>query len=501
MKSVKYILLAVLGVFLTMCSEGISDNPIENQPPETSLSIFADGEISQQQSRLNISWWGDDPDGLVVGYYFSWDGINWSFTTKNDSTFALQIGASDTTYTFSVVAVDNGGNKVYDSNITQNGINFGPEPFIDANNDGVYNAGETFYDIGLIDPEPAQQVFPIKNTAPVIEWNEFTVLPEESFPVMTLRWETDDVDGAESIARINIALNDTNNYVSLNGEVRIVTIRTDDFESDSPMMDIYINGQASQVLDEQLGGLVYDQPNIIYVWSEDISGARSEIISLPDSNSTWTVNRPSGKILLIDDYQETLTDNPNDFYIQHFSSFAEGSYDFLDLRNANLPYENITFLETIKLFDAIFWYSNSPTLDLASTSIQEYEEQGGKAAFSVILPDVVDVEVLSNFLPIDSVKYIGSSGRDVDLSANSGYPELRISRGMSNVRTFNLTSGSPVIYSLPESLAGDMRTIGFKSQNNLIFYFGLALHRCDGIEGSVDSFLRKLFIDDFGLVL
>ncbi len=75
----------------------------------------------------------------------AWDGIDWTFTDKNEIEFSLQIGAADTTYLFRVSAVDNGGNGIYDNNVFQNGIDFGPEPFIDSNNDGVYNNGEKFY--------------------------------------------------------------------------------------------------------------------------------------------------------------------------------------------------------------------------------------------------------------------------------------------------------------------------------------------------------------------
>jgi len=500
MKAVKLIIFAVLSLFITFCSESINDTPIGNQAPETSLYIFSEGEIAQQQSRLRVNWWGDDPDGLVIGYYFTWDGTNWSFTEKNDSLFALQIGASDTNYVFKVAAVDNGGNKVYDSNITRDGINYGAEPFIDANNDGVYNSGEVFTDIGLIDPTPAEQNFPIRNTSPTIEWNEFSVLPAKSFPVMTIRWEADDVDGIESINRIKIAINDTNNFVSLDGEVRIVTIRTDDFTSDNPLMDIYINGLPTNQAADKLEGLVYDQPNRIYVWAEDISGAKSEIISLPDTSQTWTVQRPTGKILIIDDYAEVINEHPDLYYAEKFDSVAAGKYDVLDLRNTSLPFENITFLETIKLYETLFWYSNSPSLDLASTTIQEYQSQGGKVLFSILLPDVLDEEILKNFLPIDSLKYIGASGR-AELLPASGYPELKISRGMGNVRSFVPSVSATSIYNLPESLAGTTTTIGFKSNDNSTFYLGLVLHRCDGYPGTVTQFLKKIFIDDFGLVL
>ena len=54
-----------LSIFIYSCSEEISNNKIDNVPPETSLFLFTDSLISQQQSRLTVNWWGDDPDGLV----------------------------------------------------------------------------------------------------------------------------------------------------------------------------------------------------------------------------------------------------------------------------------------------------------------------------------------------------------------------------------------------------------------------------------------------------
>ena len=162
------------------------NNPIGNLPPNTGFFLYPDSTILPQQSRLTIHWWGDDPDGEVLGYYFSWDNINWTFTASNDSQFALQIGVSDTIYTFRVAAVDAEGNKTYDNNINRNGINFGPEPFIDKNDNGQYDPGEFFYDIGSVDPTPAVFDFPLRNTAPTIDWNELSFLPDTSFPVMTL---------------------------------------------------------------------------------------------------------------------------------------------------------------------------------------------------------------------------------------------------------------------------------------------------------------------------
>ena len=152
-KKVKIIFLILITFLISSCVKDVTDSPVGNQPPHTGVFLYPDSSISSQPSKINVHWWGDDPDGFIVGYYFSWDGKNWSFTSSNDSLFALQIGAKDTNYTFLVSAVDDGGNGVYDNDIVQNGIDYGPEPFIDKNSNGVWDSGEKFTDIGLIDPE------------------------------------------------------------------------------------------------------------------------------------------------------------------------------------------------------------------------------------------------------------------------------------------------------------------------------------------------------------
>jgi len=122
-----------LSIGIITCTEEGVNNPIGNQPPDTGLFLYPDSTIRQQPSRLNVHWWGDDPDGLISGFYFMWEGIDtvWSFTTSNDSIFALPIGSSDTSFLFLVAAVDASGNGVYDETVVQNGIDFGTEPFSD----------------------------------------------------------------------------------------------------------------------------------------------------------------------------------------------------------------------------------------------------------------------------------------------------------------------------------------------------------------------------------
>jgi hypothetical protein len=338
-----------IGIF-SCTEEGVND-PVGNMPPNTGLFLYPDSTILPQQTRLTIHWWGDDPDGIIIGYYFSWDNVNWEFTSSNDSLFALQIGAVDTTFTFRVSAVDNGGNNTYDSEVLRNGINFGPEPFIDDNDNSVFDDGEKFFDIGLIDATPATFDFPLRNSSPEIEWNELSFLPETSFPVMSFSWNAQDIDGEESIVAINIALNDTtnsDNIISLDGAVRTITIRTDDFSNPAPLMEILIESQVGNIHSELLPGLLYDADNKFYVQAEDISGAKSNFISLPDSGNSWYVKKPKGNLLVIDDY-ETI-DNSDDFYDSILDSLGlTGKYDIYDIHTQTPPFLNVTFFETVKL--------------------------------------------------------------------------------------------------------------------------------------------------------
>ncbi len=501
-------IILLISFFLISCNNEITDNPIANQPPDTGLFLYPDSSISSQPSKINIHWWGDDPDGIVVGYYYTWNGTDWSVTRSNNILFALQIGAKDTAYTFMVAAVDNSGNGIYDSQISQNGINFGPEPFVDANANGSYDAGETFFDIGLIDPTPASFDFPIKNSAPTIFWNKLSFLPDTSFPVMSFGWEAEDIDGNESIQNINIALNDTSNpanVISLNGSIRRVTLRTKEFDSQSPMMEILIDGSPSNINQEKLPGLKFNDNNKLYVQAVDISGAKSNFIVLPDTNKHWFVKKPAGKLLIVDDY--AVSDNAASFYNSAFNEIGlANKFDNFNFKTQSPPYINVTFLETLKLFDYVFWYSdNNPSLDLASIATQKYLDNGGKIAFSLQFPQTVDLTLISSFLPVnsDSGSFRTSLLAGTKISSDStqpAYPNLELSSGIFRARAFfiNALAAIPIYYFPNKELDG---FVGLSSIDKKLFFIGVPLHKSNGGNANVKNLLEKVFIGDFGLTL
>jgi len=509
MSANKFLLLiftVIVSVLIYSCKEEIVGVRNENQAPETSVTLYPDSVIIPQQTRLLVSWWGDDPDGLVAGFYFRWDDEAWEFTASNDSLFSLKIGATDTTFRFNVAAVDAEGNGKYDQQIFQNNIDFGPEPFIDKNSNGVWDSNEKYFDLGLIDPSPAEFFFPLKNSAPTIEWNELSFLPDTSFPVMSFGWIAEDIDGTESILKINIALNDTlnpDNIISLDGSVRTITLRTNEFASQNPLMEILIEGQENNINPEKLPGLLFDNLNILFVQAEDISGAKSEFIRLPgiDPDDYWYVRKPVSNFLIIDDY--ATSDNAASFYAAMFDSLGlSGDYDVYSKLDS-IPYKNVTFLETIKLFDYLFWYTdNNPSIDLASFSTQKYLSQGGKVAFSMQFPQTVDPVELQSFIPIIS----DSIGSKVSLlpgteiasdTTDPAYPNLKLTLNVFRVKSFYLSelAANPIYYYPNGELPG---FTGFTNIELTEFFIALPLDKCNGT-GNVKSLLQKIFFDDFGI--
>lgn len=495
------ILLIFLMLLVSSCYDNPADNPVGNKAPETSVFLIPDSTISSQPSRLRIHWTGDDPDGFVIGYYFTWDGVNWTFTQGNDSLFALQIGAADTNYVFKVAAVDDAGNGLFDNEVLREGVSYGSEPFIDKNLNGKYDSGEKFIDIGLIDSEPAVLNIPIKNSAPLVKWNQLSFLPDTSFPVMTFSWTASDIDGDETIQNINIALNDTSAFVSLKGSARTITIRARDY--DNPLMEILLDGNPNTILPEKLSGLKLNDNNVFYVQAVDISGARSPFIELPAQNKKWFVKRPSGNFLVIDDYG--YIDNAPEFYYRMMDSLGlTGKYDVFDLRKNAPPFINVTFLETIKLFKYIFWYTDSyPSVDLASASTQKYLDNGGKVFFSIQFPQTLDLNIIQEFLPIipDSADIkisIYPGQKLLPVNQIQGYPVLETSTGIFWVCSFYLGSiGVIPIYYLSDNPVSSY--IGFSNSNLSLFMIGLPLHRLNGGSANVKQLMYKVLIEDFGI--
>ena len=165
MRNILFIFLFV--VFVFACKKGFRGKPTENQAPETHTvadTIIRSGD-QRFISQIRITWWGDDKDGFIKGYEFSFDGMAWVFTTKQDSLFTLALPAGKDTadFRFFVRAIDN---------------------------------------LDLRDPSPASLLYPVKNSPPVssiIKPAGSGAFPSKNtlktFPAFKFYWSATDPDG------------------------------------------------------------------------------------------------------------------------------------------------------------------------------------------------------------------------------------------------------------------------------------------------------------------
>jgi len=515
---------ALIILFISSCYEDLSNNPIANKPPKTYISVFADSTISQQQSSVRLHWWGDDPDGLVIGYFISIDGINWKFTTKNDSLLSFTILGTDTSYLFRVAAVDNSGNGKYDAQIISGSINFGSEPFTDLNKNKKWDEGEPFIDCGAIDPNPATLKLPLKNSPPVIKFlvdskNNTILIPDTTFTVASFGWTISDLDGDNTIRRVFIALNDTTEKVELPPNTRFITLKAGGpFNSDIVECDIYLGTSINVPFPVKLKGMRLNQLNRFYVYCEDIAGSKSQLISMPaeGSDKKWFVKKPKGDILIIDDYG--INDNTASFYYRMMDSLnLSNRYDVWDIKlgkTTNTPplllpkLLSPQFLETLSLFKVIIWYTdNDPTLEPAQIAIRNYTISGGKVLFSMMFPQLFDPRGLSDFLPIDSLSPAPISVIPRNTKVNPigeglilNYPQLSIDDGNVPVARIRTYYPNPVtaknLYNL--DLPGQP-IISFKTSDSRIIFLGLPLSRVNGSPFNAKAFLDKVLFQEFGV--
>ena len=143
------------------------------------------------------------------------------------------------------------------------------------------------------------------------------------------------------------------------------------------------------------------------------------------------------------------------------------------------PYLNVTFLLTLKLFKYVYWYTdNNPSLDLLSSSTQNYIGNGGKIAFSMQFPQTVDLSVLQSFLPIntdssDTRTTLLSGTKISSDTTQPAYPDLELNSGIFRVKSFYLNplGGIPIYYFPNNELKG---YIGFTDLEKKLFFIGVA---------------------------
>ncbi len=327
-------LLSVLLLYLLFVScDTLTGDLNENLPPRTFLAV-EDINLPEDQrlsSQVRIRWWGDDPDGYVAGYEYcigALEDCGWENAGQTtDTTFVLPIpeGDADADVRFSVRAFDN---------------------------------------LGLRDPEPATVVFPIKNTPPTIEFNRLETPPDTTYHFFSFGWNADDLDGFENLNYIEVALNDTSDWVRLPVDIDFVSVRISNPEMEIADGEMFF-GRALNTSGLSLPNIRMNDDNMLYIKAVDNSLAQSNV-----DTTSWYVKRQLSNILFLMDH-----DAGNPRFEQFIDILAEMGYsniDFIDISDGTVPsgqkvplsnalpqIVEPTLQQMLADWDHIIWYTNN----------------------------------------------------------------------------------------------------------------------------------------------
>lgn len=396
----RLIIIPVFLYFVYSCSNPVS-NKYELLPPDTHLSVFTlNGDTVAPGSTVKkITWWGDSPNGFVVGFRISFDSLNWGYTTNYDSTFVFTINGQDSTFRIWVAAVDNNG---------------------------------------LVDPTPASNLYPVVNSNPTMVFDNAVTIPDTVFPIATFKWIGTDPDGDFTIRNYYWSLNDTNHFKSISGSLNLMTLTKD-------------------------SGLVSGNYCLYMKAVDNAGAFSPIVRYPQDSTKFFKVLPVNGRVLLIKDMPLSESNDLSNYISGVLDTVQYSVMDIKANNGALIPkIINPMFIETLKLFKVVLWYgnrggqntNNDPNFSLAQLSLPYYLAAGGKVIWSSGIPDNYQSGqgTLFNFAPVDSIKsncfiQFNFPG-DTLKSMIQGFPELYASQFISTTRGVYNGSTSSVTYKL-----------------------------------------------------
>jgi hypothetical protein len=396
-------LLLLATVFLVSCDAGLIGDLKDNRPPNTSMTVdtinLPDGQ--RLNSQIKISWWGDDPDGFVVGYEFhigdnpSSASAEWIFTTRTDSTFILPIseGSIDADVRFTVRAIDNEDAR---------------------------------------DPTPPSLVFPIRNSAPSINFVSNETPPDTTYRVFSFGFIANDPDGFQNLNRIEIALNDTSaatDWIAFEPTINLLTFLTDDSGA-TPITQI-LTGRSAQNSGFRFESLRLNADNTFYIRSIDNAGSVSPVRSFE-----WYVKRQTSRVLFLNDYF-----GPNSAEVErlHRSLLAQNGITVADYFNISdglatggrrvaltraFPNRNLA-APTINLmlaqWDYIYWVSDDldRNIGYAIELTIDFFARGGRMFVNIPSKNIAADTPVAEFLPIERVETLPAGQQSFIIRTNA----------------------------------------------------------------------------------
>lgn len=478
-----FISISIVSLLLSACQTGIKGDLQPNQAPETHTvadTIKRSGD-NRLNSEVHIRWWGDDPDGFVTGFEFSFDGSNWTHSASNDSVFLLSPppGKDTVDFHFYVRAIDNQG---------------------------------------LRDPSPALLIYPVKNSRPVASILPGAFEPAASYPAVKMTWKGSDPDGFDNLSHFEYLWNDTTAEPividKFNNSATFVAL---DPRAQASEFEVYLNNDESpQNFREQR--IILNDTNRFYIRAVDNSGARSYYAA----SAPIFIKRVQSDILLVDAYTSGFQ-AVETFYTQQLNAIGIDHMDTLRIfekkagEYINRSPDNLTQGRVFGLFDYIIWFGSNAqeSFSLAQKSTAGFFNSGGKMMMAMYISSSFDEQSqFLEFTPIHSLVNPVDTSIILDINdtlmpMQPGYPPLVSTAIVGVVKPIVAEIGSEVAYSAPllardkngnlSPWNGIRNVMVMRRQQGVPNFFisSLELQKLNGL-GNADDLFRKVLIDEFG---
>ena len=537
----KYFLaLIILTVISTIgyfsCEKGLTSNPYPNQRPDTKLFIQpTEAGFDTTYSTQVLHWWGSDPDGEVMGYFYQWNHFaeinadSFVWTTAESDTFHVPIRQLTDNFWIKIKAVDNYAKWDY-REPTKSGVDneyfsdVGSQSRVFDEGDIVLSRGDTpgiqttlgttlttlrgdeFYNLpptdttDAVDLTPAYALFPIKNSPPTVSFvyssNPPDTLTSMTFTTRTFNWIGYDPDGNETLV---------NFYYALNRKTAEPPASPEDFQN----CEIYgvLGGSERTLTLRNIPVGVW----VFYLTVQDIAGQFSEIIRFPREKGTWIVEEPKRNgTLFIDDYK--LKTDGDILYPEALDEIlGTNNYSTWHIED-RIPYSKIDIEETLSFFNYIIYYADGQShLPNLSSEILAYILQPERNHHILIssITAIDNSDSLFAFLSSDGIEIVKSRYRfkssdyrigpgQVIYSRDPNYVDLKVTSGkiISNPDGLIVGADADTLYQLPASTRNEWQgepVIGVRypveGEVKLIF-LSFTLHNANG-DGNVKEVIRE----------
>lgn len=488
-------------LMFTACNNGgISGVEKENLPPTTGLTVDAvdlpDGALLS--SRIPLSWWGNDPDGYIIGYEYAIQDTSenaWIFTNVTDSIFVLPVEAGKVadTVLFKIRAVDNDQMR---------------------------------------DPIGASLLLPVQNSQPQIQLNSAQLPPSETFGVFSVGWTVYDQDGLVSVESVEMAFNDSTDeaaWASIplpdpngDGSMFVTVILDKPSVGALPGTPVTASARIGTSLSTPQTPVVFSnllpgEENTLYIRAVDNSGA----VSTLDSH-IWYLRDQRSRVLFVNDDGSTQSSTKQAFHLNLLrqngiipdvlnisDGIAEGG-DKVRLSEA-FPSNSATQNRMFSQWDHLYWMSNSldRNITYAPAMLTEFLSNGGTAFITIPTKELSVADPVLQFLPVSELsKPEGIQNsfrilRNAELtSSRAENPTLKVSQTILNVFPMKAAAGATPLYQANHHVQwitgqvlpydGNKDLIILSGEGNLV-YAGLDLTLANANQ-NLGSFIEKICI-------